>query len=428
MKKLLLTLAATGLSLAAGAHPYKPGDAQSQPILIKGATVHTVSQGVLQNSDVLFSDGKISQVGQGLQADNAKVIDASGKHVYPGLITLASTLGLVEVEAVRATRDSNEVGDFNPEVQGHIAFNTDSDIIPTVRSNGITHAQVMPNGGGIAGRSSLLHLDGWSWEDALVKADLGLHMSWPQVAVRTAWWEHRSPAEQKKAMQKQRQQVQQVFDKARAYAKLRAADDNAPIDVRYQAMLPTLQGKSTLFVHADDARQIEQAVHFAKQESLKLAIIGGADAWRVKDLLAKAQVPVIYTHAYGLPRRSDEDHLRAFRTPAELDQAGVKVAIGIQSSWASRDLPWALGQTVSYGMNPERALRMNTLVAAELLGVADKLGSIEPGKSASLIITNGDLFDYLTNDIQHVFIDGREVDLNNRQKTLYHKYQQKKLN
>jgi len=427
MKKLIATIAAATMSLAAGAHPYKPGDKQSEAILLKGGTVHTVTQGVLKNTDVLFQDGKIIQVASNLAVKNAKVIDVSGKHVYPGLTAMVTPIGLTEIGAVRSTRDSDEVGSFNPEVQAHVAFNTDSEIIPTVRSNGITHAQVAPNGNGVAGQSSLMHLDGWNWEDALVKANLGVHMDWPRVAVNTAWWESRSPEKQKEAMKKQREQLNSTFEQAKAYAALHDADSNAAVDIRYHAFIPVLKGDAKLFVYAEDARQIEQAVYFAKRENLKLVIVGGADAWKVKELLAKENVPVIYTSPYGLPNRTDEGYDKAFTTPAELDAAGVKVTLSIPSAWSVRNLPWAIGQSISFGLDYEQALRMNTMNAAEILGVADQLGSIEQGKSASLVVTSGDMFNYLTHKVEHMYIDGREVDLNNRHKTLYNKYKQKSL-
>ena len=222
MKTLLSTLSAALIGAAAVstavAHDEVPGDAQQQPIVLQGGTLHTVTNGVLTDSDLVFEDGKITAIGKDLEVPgNAQVIDVSGKHVYPGVIAMDTTLGLNEIEAVRATRDAREVGPVHPEVAGHIAFNADSEVIPTVRYNGITHAQVVPEGSLIMGQSSLMHLDGWNYQDALVSGEMGVHVSWPRTYVINTWWERRSPEEQRKANEEARKELMKVFADAKAY-------------------------------------------------------------------------------------------------------------------------------------------------------------------------------------------------------------------
>jgi imidazolonepropionase-like amidohydrolase len=427
MKRLLVILSML-LPIIGFAHNMVPGAIQSKPILLKGGDIHTVTNGLQKATDVLIENGKIVAIGSNLPVNNAEVIDITGKQVYPGLIVLATTMGLNEISAVRATRDNDEVGSFNPEVRGHIGFNTDSELIPTVRSNGITHAQVGPSGSGIMGRSSLMQLDGWNWKDALVKADLGVHLSWPRVGLNTAWWEQRSPKQQHKANAKAMKELKRTFKQAKVYHQARSKDDGLAIDVRYEAMRPVIAGTQKLFVHASDPRQIEQAIHFAINNAIDLVIVSGAGSVEVKGLLAKNNIPVIFTDAYGLPNHADAYYDQAFKATAELNEAGVMVSLGIMSSWSTRDLPWNIGQSLSFGLDKHAALKLNTINAAKIMGVEKQLGSIEVGKSASIVVSDGDLFNYLTHKVSLMLIDGRVVDLNNRHKSLYKKYQQKYAN
>lgn len=403
-----------------------PGKAQQQAILIQNATLHTVTQGVKKEHDLLIVNGVIQQIGQNLGVPkNTRVIAAKGKHVYPGLIGLTSQLGLVEIGAVRATRDMTEVGQYTPEVKAHIAFNADSEVIPTVRSNGVTHVEVAPTGRGLTGQSSLMQLDGWNWQDALVKAQTAMHLRWPNVGINKAFWERRSPEKQKEANEKALKELKQIFEAIKAYAKARDADSNHPIDVRWEAMRPVLTGEMPLIVHASDYRQIEQAIHFANEHKLKLILADVADADLAIDLIKQHKVPVIFTSAWGRPSRSDEGIDRAYRMPAVLEQSGVEFALAIAGSWNVRDLPFAAGHTIAYGVSPETALRSVTLTPAKLMGIDDKMGSLDIGKHANIVISNGDIFDHLTHKVEMMFIEGREVNLDNRHKKLYRKYSEK---
>jgi imidazolonepropionase-like amidohydrolase len=432
MKTLSSLVLATGITLLATASQNLfatdiiPAAKQQQTILIKGGTLHTVTDGVKANHDMLLVDGKISQIAPAIAApEGATIVDAQGKQVYPGLIGMATTLGLVEVGAVRATRDSSEVGRMTPEVKAHIAFNADSEIIPTVRSNGVTHAQIAPGGRGLNGQSSLMQLDGWNWQDALVKQGTGMHLNWPSVGINKAFWESRTPEQQKKAQQKAAKQFEKSFSQIKAYAKARDENANAPVDLRWEAMRAVLKGDMPLYVNANDYRQIEQAVHFAEREALSLVIVGGRDADKAADLLIKHKVPVIYTSAWGRTWRSDEAMDRAFSMPALLESKGVQYALAIASDWPVRNLPFAAGQSIAYGASKEKALHSVTLAPAKILGVDDKMGSLTVGKQANLVISAGDLFDHLTHKVDMVLIDGRQIDIDNRHKRLHRKYSKK---
>lgn len=426
MKKLLSAVVAATLSLTATAHDMVPGAPQSQPILLQGGTLHTVTKGTLAATDLLFENGQIIAIGTNIPLPpNTQVIDIQGQHVYPGLIALDTTLGLVEIEAVRATDDQQETGMVTPEVSGHIGYNPDSEIIPTVRFNGITHAQIVPQGNLIRGRSSLLTTDAWTFEDGAEALNVGVHVSWPRVGLNSAWWERRSPAEQRKANAEALNNLKQAFVTAQAYHQGKQAGTLTATDQRWEAMLGLFDQTSTLFVHADDQRQLEQALDFAAEYGFKLVLMGARDAWRMTDRLANADVTVVYGAPYGLPTRHDEPYDQAYATPGLLAAAGVDFAISYPGYWDIRNLAFAAGNAVAYGLDRDQALAAITIKPAEVMGVADKLGSLEVGKQASLVISGGDLMDQIGQKVNMLFIDGRLVDLNNRHNQLYQKYQQK---
>jgi imidazolonepropionase-like amidohydrolase len=427
LKGLMLMVVLSGLSLsplALAVNPV-PGATQSQPILLHNATVHTaVGEAMVQ--DVLLVDGKIAAVGQQLDlpADTERY-DLTGKHLYPGLIALINQLGLIEVEAVRATRDDREVTETNPDLQVQVAFNADSVVIPTIRSNGFSHSLIYPSGSMIAGRSALMQLDGWNWQDALVQSDVGLHINWPSMTIRTGWRSQQSPDKQREQQQKQLEQLQQYFSQAQAYYLAEQAGKNRGKDSRWHSMLPFFAGELPLFVHADDPRQIRQAMLLAEKYRAKLVIVGGRDSWRLADELAAADVAVIYTAPFDLPARGDEAYDQAFMAPGILRAAGVKVALSLDGFWDTRNLVFATGHVTRYGLSKQDALRALTLDAAKIAGVAERLGSIEVGKSASLVVSDGDIFDYLGHQVEMMWIDGRSVDLDNRHKQLHQRYQQR---
>lgn len=425
---LSLFVALTG-SIGAGqalAHDIVPGKAAATPVLLTGLTVHSVTSGVSSDTDVLIADGKIAAIGKDLPApQGATVMALDGKHLYPGLIALANQLGLIEIEAVRSTDDSTEVTQTNPDIKAKVAYNADSEVIPTIRSNGFAYAMVYPSGSMLMGQSSLMQLDAWNYQDAVVADATGLHVRWPNASTLGSRWNPKPAEEVRKANAEQLDALQQHFKDAKAYYDAEQAGLNHGVDSRWHQMLPVFKGERPLFVHADDERQIRQAMLLAKQYGLKLTIVGGRDSWRMADELAAAKVAVIYTAPYGLPTRVDENFRQAFITPKVLQDAGVQYALSLDGYWDTRNLVFAAGQAISYGLTPEQALRSVTINAAQIAGVADTIGSIEVGKAASLVVSDGDIFDYLGHKVTHLWIDGRAVDLNNRHKQLHDKYRQR---
>ena len=425
---LSLSVAAiAGLNIgSAAAHDMVPGKAQSSPLLLTGLTVHTVTNGVKADTDVLIIDGKIAALGQGLAApEGATVLALDGKHLYPGLIALANQLGLIEIEAVRSTDDSTEVTQTNPDIKAKVAYNADSEVIPTIRSNGFAYSMVYPSGSMLMGQSSLMQLDAWNYQDAVVADGTGLHVRWPNASTLGSRWNPKPADEVRKANAKQLEALQQYFKDAKAYYDAEQAGLNKGVDSRWHEMLAVFDGKRPLFVHADDERQIRQAMLLANEYQLKLTIVGGRDSWRLAEELAAAKVAVIYTAPYGLPTRGDENYSQAFVVPKTLQDAGVQYALSLDGYWDTRNLVFAAGQAISFGLTPEQALRSVTINAAQIAGVADKIGSIEVGKAASLVVSEGDIFDYLGHKVTHLWIDGRAVDLNNRHKQLHDKYRQR---
>ena len=420
---VLMLLGSAGLP----AHPLLPGEQREGPLLLRGGVIHTISGATLDNADVLIVDGRIQAVGSELELpEGGEVLELEGRHVYPGLIALDTTLGLVEISAVRATRDFAEVGDFSPEVQAHVAFNTDSELIPVVRANGITHAQSVPQSGLVSGRSSLMHLDGWHWEDALVSADNGLHLRWPRIAAPQPFFGMGGSGDGlAERAERQRREIDQYLKRARGYHQQRESDESTRRDESLEAMRGVFAGDTRLFIHADELRQIEQALRLARAHGLDFTLVGGRDAWRVAEQLAEAGVDVIYNASFGMPIRTDDGYDQAFVAPKLLADAGVRVALAYTGSWDIRNLPFAAGYLVTHGLERDQALAMITRHPASILGLEQELGAIEPGLSASLVITSGDLLDYRGHPVEAMFIDGRFVDLDNRQRALYRKYGQR---
>ncbi|MCO4320111.1 amidohydrolase family protein [Aliidiomarina quisquiliarum] len=417
------------VALPIQAHNIAPGAEAKQAILLQGGTLHTVSHGSLEQTDLLIVDGKIAAMGKELTVPaNAQIINVSGQHVYPGLIALDTTLGLIELEQARPTNDMREVGTVTPEVLAHHAFNADSDIIPTIRYMGITHAQTVPQGNLVNGRSSLMQLDGWNWRDALEVGPVALHVSWPRIGLNSAWWERRTPAEQHKANAEAYQELLQVFVMAKAYHEGRLEGTQTRVDQRWEAMRGLFTGDLQLFVHADDRRQLEQALQFNREYGFAMTFVGARDSWMMADTLAELKTPVIFGYPYGLPSRVDDGYDTAYATPAMLHAAGVDFAIAYPGYWDSRNLAFGAGNAVAYGLDYQAALRAITLTPARFMGVDKSLGSLDVGKQATLIVSAGDVLDHLGQRIEYMFIDGREVNLSNRQLQLYEKYSERPNN
>ena len=410
------------------AHPEVPGEASKRPIAILGATVHTVSDGVLEEATVLIRNGTIAAVGRDVKIPKRAVrIDAAGKHVAPGLFAANSDLGLVEINSVRATLDKNETGSITPNVKAWVSVNPDSEIIPVTRSNGVLLALTAPTGGLLAGQSAVLQLDGWTYEDLALKPAVAMHVGWPAMAPVIDWETERSAKEQLADRDEALGRLHDAFDDARAYAKARAVDPRAPRDARWEAMQPVLSGEQPLIIDADDLQQIQAAVAFAVEQQVRIIIHGGYDAPLCAELLKKHDVPVIVSEVYRLPLRRWEPYDNAYTVPARLHGAGVRFCISGGGRFGAsmlRNLPYHAAMAVAFGLPAEEALRSITLAPAEILGVADRVGTLEKGKDATLIVADGDPLETATH-VEAAFVQGRPVDLNDRHKRLWKKYEEK---
>lgn len=419
---------------------------QREAITIINATLHRVSGPVIQKGWLTMVRGQIAGLGAGAPATKTTgtTIDAAGKHVYPGMIASDTQLGLAEMASVRASNDFNEVGDVTPETRAGVAVNPDSTLIPVTRSNGVLLAAVVPDGGRIPGRVSIMKLDGWTWEEMTQKADAGLAISWPQARPINAFFITATDTEQMDEIRKGLAAVDEVFKSAEAYRLSRKADPNTPIDLRLDAMqgvLPPLEGNGTadpsangkheqlpVFITAQDVDQITSAVTWANQRHVKMVLVGGRDAALCADLLKRHDIPVIISGTHAMPKRADSPYDDAFTLPARLHAAGVRFCIASADKTAhERNLPYNAATAVAYGLDHDVALRSVTLSAAEILGVAagpGGVGSLEATKAATLMITDGDPLE-ITTRIERAFIDGREIDLSNKQTKLAEKYRAK---
>jgi imidazolonepropionase-like amidohydrolase len=412
MSKFKIFVALLGaLSGVAGASDQIPGGPQKGPIAIVGALVHTVSGRVIENGTVVFAAGKIVAVGKGVAVpEGAEVIRAEGKHVYPSLIDANSDIGLVEVNSVRATIDSRETGNINPNVRAVAAFNPDSELIPVNRANGVLIALSAPTGGLVAGRSAVMVLDGWTWEDMTLKADAGMHVRWP-----------REPG-------KDLNDLAEVLDQTARYVASRATSASPqPLDLRLEALAAVVDGSLPMIVDATSVTQIESAVAFANQRKLKLIIHGGYEAVHCAELLKRADVPVMISSVYRTPSGRDNPYDEAYTLPKRLKDVGVKFCIcsgGRFGASGLRNLPYHAATAAAFGLEQDEALRAITLSAAEILGVADRVGSIATELDATLFIADGNILETET-QVEQAFVQGRKVDLDNRHQQLYRKYKAK---
>jgi imidazolonepropionase-like amidohydrolase len=427
---LALLLAAT---IGGRASDNVPAVRPGKPVLLRGATVHTVSGADLAATDVLMVDGKIAGLGPKLTAPaGATVVDVTGKHVYPGLISAYTGMGLTEFNSVRGSVDLAETGALNPNARAQPAINADSEHIPVSRSNGILTALSVPMTTGImAGTSTLIRMDGWTWEDMTLRSAVALHILWPNMVVNRDPSFPRTVADQQKAIDENLKKLREAFATARAYLK---AKDGAgkPIDkdARWDALLPVLRGELPVFVHANEVKQLEAAVAWAKVEKIKITLVGALDAWRVLDLLKANDVAVIVSPVLSLPLRREDPFDAPFTNAAKLQAAGIRFCIANDGAdaelgtQADRNLPYQAGKAAAYGLPPAEALKAITLYPAQLLGVGAELGSIEQGKRATLIVTDGDPLEIPTH-VEQAYIDGARIDLSNRHIRLYEKYQKK---
>lgn len=412
--------------------------AQAETILFRNASIYRISAEPIEKGDLLIENGKITGVGTNLQAEGAREIDLTGKRIYPGMIAAGTTAGLVEIDAVRATVDSREVGDYTPDVRSWLAVNPDSELLPVARANGITHIVPVPGGGIVSGQSGLVALSGWTVEEMAVKAPVALHLFWPSMRLDTTPKEalidkskFKSLEDQAKERTMRLKDVDDFFSEAESYVKSRPKDEIGQIPA-WEGMLPFLKGEIPVMVHADDAREIKAAVEWARERKYRVIIAGGRDAWMHAGLLASNQVPVLFERVFyqgsslaGTPSRDVDPYDVHFSAPAVLHKAGVTLALGVgrdgHSASELRNLPYVAAQAMAFGLPEDAALKAITLGPAEILGVADRLGSLEVGKEASLVITKGNLLD-IRAEVQEVWIRGQKMSLETRHTRLYERY------
>ncbi|GAB2539060.1 amidohydrolase family protein [Spirosoma aerophilum] len=429
MKKLLISILTLASLMSYGQNP-APARPQTKTIALMGGTVHVGTGQVIPNGVVLFTNGVITNVVDAtlvkLNLTDVEVIDVSGKHVYPGIISPASTVGLQETGAVRATVDKQEIGILNPNIRSLIAYNTDSEVIPTIRNNGVLLTQAMPQGGTVSGSSSIMMSDGWNWEDAVLKKDDGIWLNWPTYFANEFNLEDFSTIVRKNEKRGPAiEALQATFADARAYA---AQPTHATMNLKLEAMRGLFSGKQNLYIRADYGKDIIEAVTFAKAMGVpKVVIVGGEEANRVVSFLKENNIPVILSGLHRLPNREDEDVDLPYRMPGILQKAGVMVSLSYADEWwRTRNLPFLAGTAAGFGVTDrEEALKMVTSNTAKILGVDNLIGTLEKGKQATLFVSRGDALDMRTNLIEQVFIQGRKVNLDDRHKRLYKTYKDK---
>ncbi|RYY66935.1 MAG: amidohydrolase [Chitinophagaceae bacterium] len=428
MKRLLILFStAFFLGRASAQETIYPMPAQKAPLAIRNATVHVGNGQVLPNTSLLIENGKITYVGTDLRTpQDATVIDAKDRHVYPGLILSNSNLGLVEVPSVRASSDVQEIGENNASVHALVAYNTDSKVINTLRPNGILLAHVVPQGGWISGNSSVVQLDAWNWEDAAYKTDNGIFITMPPMIARPRGFRPTAPGatpevDPVKQGLEQVEGMKTFFRNAKAYA---AAHEES--NLGFESVQGLFNKTKKLYVRANTVRQMLVALDFVREFGFDLVIVGGSDSWQIADILAQNKVGVILNQMHSLPTLEDDDVDQPYKTPAQLQKAGVLFAINDEDGQTrGRNLPFNAGTAAAYGLSKEQALSAVTLNAARLLGIEDRTGSIEVGKDANLVLCTGDILDMRSNIVTSAIIQGRIVPLVNKQTQLYDRYKSK---
>jgi imidazolonepropionase-like amidohydrolase len=432
MKKIFIAVAlGIGLSLSAQ-ETVLPAKPQTDPIYIINATIHVGNGTVIEKGTIRVEAGKVVAVGDNIpvpRSANIQVVDAAGKHVYPGLILPTSTLGLVEISAVRATQDAREIGDLNPNVRALVAYNSDSKVINTLRSNGILLANVIPQGEFVAGSSSLVQLDAWNWEDAAFQTDGGMHVYFPSLMARPnrgrfGMGGPQAPAGDpvKEGLDKI-ESFKQFLREAKAY---HAQPAHEQTNLKFEAVKNLLNKKQKLFVHGSTVKQILAALDFVQEFGVDLVIVGGSESYQVADLLKKYNVSVILQQPHSLPTAEDDDVDQPYKTAAALQKAGVLFSISDDDSQTrGRNLAFNAGTAAAYGLSKEEALAAITLNAAKIMGVADRTGSIEVGKEANILISEGDILDMKSSNVTYALIQGRQIDLTDKHKLLNRRFEEK---
>jgi len=402
-----------------------PAPIQKGEITITGATAHIGNGTIIENSVIVFENGKITAIGNASTTSKGRVINAQGKHLYPGIIAPARALGLSEVEAVRASNDDDEIGEFIPNIRSLIAYNAESKVVESMRPNGVLLGQIAPQGGRISGTSSIVQFDAWNWEDAAIKVDDGIHLHWPNSFRRGRWWEGEPRGFQpNKDYSKQIDEVTSFMTNAKAYKNETAISKNEA----FNAMKGLFDGSKKLYIYAQGEKEIIDAVTTAKENGVKnIVLVGAYEAYKIIPFLKQNNIPVLIQHTHLLPEMADDDYDLPYKLPKLLADGGLLVALenSNTSNFQTRNLPFYAGQLVGQGMDKETALQLITGNTAKILGIDASYGTLETGKSATLFISEGDALDMRTNQLTHAFIDGREISLETHQTELWKRYMEK---
>ena len=417
MKNILVIIFALIITKAFSQPNVLPAEKQTSAIALTHANIHIGNGDVIEDGTIVFSNGKIIAVGKNVDVSNAKVIDCAEKQIYPGLILTDSDIGLVEISAVRSERDESELGDLNPDVRSLVAYNTDSKIINTVRSNGILLANIVPNGGIISGSSSVMQLDGWNWEDAVYQKDNGIHFRMPSLIPTSK--ENAADDVLKKAYE-QIDDVRNFFRDAKAYFNESA---HTTTNIKFESVNGLFNKTQTFFVHCEMVNEMMIAIEFAKEFGFRTVIVGGTESSKITDYLKQNNIAVILNQMHTLPVMQDDDIDEYAKLPYQLQQAGILYCINdFDEMNRGRNLMFNAGVAVGFGLTKEQALQAISLNAAKILGIDKQTGSLEINKDANIIVSDGDLLDIKTNNISYAFIQGRQINLDNKQKQLYERY------
>jgi imidazolonepropionase-like amidohydrolase len=397
-----------------------PAIPQTGTIQLAHGTIHVGNGDVIEDGMIVFSNGKITNVGKYASIADVKMIDCTGKQIYPGLILAGSEIGLSEISAVRSQHDEYELGNLNPDVRSLVAYNTDSKIINTVRSNGVLLANIIPNGDLLAGSSSVMQFDGWNWEDAVYKKDIGIAFKMPSLVPDS---KENSADKVLEEANKQIEEVRNFFREAKSYL---TQTSHATTNIKLESVRGLFNQTQTFFVYCDMVNEMMIAIEFAKEFGFKTVIVGGAESYKITDYLKQNNIAVVLNQMHTLPIMQDDDVDAFAKLPYQLQQAGVLYCINdFDEMNRGRNLMFNAGVAAGFGLTKEQALQAITLNAAKILGIDKQTGSLETGKDANIIVSNGDVLDIRSSDIIYAFIQGRQLNLDNKQKQLYERYKTK---
>ena len=433
MKKIILLLL-TIFSLNLYSQVPEPVSEQKDHIILFNGIIHDSRfGGYTQYGWVSFKDGKIDEVrkldNQTVPAEyydqNTILIDLDGKHVYPGLILPNSKVGLEDISAVRATVDHTEIGDINSNIRSLIAYNTDSEIISTFRYNGILLSQVVPDGDLITGNSSIMMMEGWNWEDAAYKIDDGMHIKWPRKTFPPNRWTGSTEFRENPNYRNTIDMVHKFLIDSRAYYDLKDKVD--AINLKLESMIDVFSGKKKIYIHANTREQIIESVQAFKRHGINnLVIVGANDAYYAIDFLKENNLPVLLNNLHRVPSRNHEDVDLPYKLPYLLHKEGILVGLTASGSLHSqRNLPFLAGTAAGYGLSKSDALKMITYNNAKILGIDNITGSLEVGKDANIIVSEGDILDMRSSKIEMAFIKGKKINLNGKQQILYDRFKRK---